>query len=135
MLPAQNKTPLNPSEGWRFDYRRDPGYSEAYLQSDQQSDNYFYYNEPCYKELKDNAYRKLTGLEPLYGHSTFPLNRLDQQQTNWRGRELQFQTQIETQGAPHRQNPVPTMVNQPNMYPWLKGRPWYTINLNGISGQ
>lgn len=140
MVPLTTKTPLNPSEGWKFDYTREAGYQAAMMGKTDglqfaQSDNYRYYNEPCYKEMKNNCFNHLTGLEPIFGHMTYPLNKLNQEQTNRRGLELQRMTQIETPSAPFTQDPVRYMVNQPEKYPWLKGRPWYTIGLNGILGQ
>jgi hypothetical protein len=136
MVPSQiNNSVMNPQAGWVFDMTRDAGYQQTKVPSDQQSDNYFYYNEPATTELKDKAFGMLTGLEPVFGHMVYPLNPLNQEQTNREGRDLQMMTQQESQGAPHTQNPLRTMIGQPDMYPYLRGRKWYTIGLNGFAGQ
>lgn len=130
MVPSQNLNQFH----YRFDYNRDPIFSQTRLPAKWQSDNYMPLSEG-YQSIKNGMFNSTTGLEPVYGHMNYPRNPLNQEQTNRAGRAMQMQTQIEAQGAPHTQNPFRTMSKIPSKYPYTRGIAHYALGLPGIHGQ
>ena len=104
---------------WRFSHTRDSGTNKAYFPARDQSDNYRALGEG-YRNIKNGMFNQLTGNEPIYGFCKFPLNGLDQEQTNRAGYEYQKQTRVLD-----NRDPVRVMANTPTQYPNYRGMPVY----------
>jgi hypothetical protein len=88
MLPSQKHTVKSfpaPQEfapnDWQFDVNRAQKLNWRPENAVQSSDNYFTLNEP-HQDIKNSMFMQLTGEEPIYGHTNYFLNPLQQEQTN-----------------------------------------------------
>lgn len=104
---------------WRFQVPRDSGNAKAYFPAHQQSDNFYALREG-YQTIKNGMFNRLVGTEPVYGHCKFPLNPLDQEQTNRPGWEMQKTTRVQD-----NRDPLRVMRNTPTQYPNYQGKPVY----------
>lgn len=120
MIPSQRGTVqscVNPREfsetDWQFNVNRAYQLDWAPGAAMNSNLNYFTQMEP-HQKIKNGMFNPLTGREPIYGHTNYTLNPLDQEQTG--SHMAAYQLQKQTRVADNM-SPLPSMRFPPYQYP------------------
>ena len=116
VVPVPNPKEFSPND-WRQRIFLDaPHWEEP---ADIQSDNYRVLNEPSHNILKNKMFGPLSNPNLIYGHTQYPLNPLEQQQTNRPVNQIYKVTRVQDVNGVNKINhnlaiqyPVPTYYRQ-----------------------